>query len=122
MTRLRTRTICVGSVYRDGKLIVGGQLTSHKCLSVQRRGVGMPLQPCQFETEKDMWAGSRTSASQGKRLGMAGLGLVGGKGWLVTRSVAERRPRIAGYEWAMCDVCRLHRPCSRAGAWAEVEG
>jgi len=67
---MRTRTICVGTLYRDGFLARNGQLTSRKCLTLTWRGGVDWCQPCQFTDETQM----RKAVSH--RLSMAGLRLV----------------------------------------------
>jgi len=105
-----TRRICVGTVYRDGHLVQHGQLRSHKCLSVQWRGMTNWCQPWQFGDDRELWA------AVSHRLRLAGLRLV-------ALAVAENK-RV--YEPIVCEVRRLRVPHERVVAlnrmwqeWAE---
>jgi len=106
----RLRRICVGTVYRDGHLVQNGQLRSHKCLSVQWRGMTDWCQPWQFGDDRELWG------AVSHRLRLAGLRLV---------SLAVDNKRA--YEPMVCEVRRLGVPHERVVAlnrmwqeWAEA--
>ena len=67
---MRTRNICIGTVYRDGLLVEYGQLRSRKCLSVNWRGQTSVFQAFQFLDERQLLEAVRG------RLAMAGLRLL----------------------------------------------
>jgi hypothetical protein len=93
---MRTRRICVGTVYRDGFLIRNGSLTSRRCLSIQWRGLEDWCQPCQVDDEVVL------RGVVGHRLALAGLGLV---------DLTLGAGRYASLD---CTVRRLHAPHRRA--------
>ena len=97
---MRTRNLCIGTVYRDGLLVEYGQLRSRKCLSVNWRGQTSVFQAFQFLDERQL-----VEAVRG-RLAMAGLKLL--------QVEFKREPGRGDYEPIRCVVGRLHCPHSRA--------
>jgi hypothetical protein len=95
-----TRRICVGTVYRDGHLVQNGQLRTHKCMSVQWRGMTDWCQPHQAEDMHDLAAIVR------QRLWMAGLRMLN----LALRPVDG----TADYSKIICVVSPGGRGCERA--------
>jgi hypothetical protein len=69
MKQTAERLICVGTVYRGGKYIVAGYLSSEACLSVNWRGQTDWCQPWQFMSERQLTAAVRL------RLSMAALAM-----------------------------------------------
>ena len=97
---MRTRNLCIGTVYRDGLLVEYGQLRTRKCLSVNWRGQTSVFQPFQFFEERQL-----VEAVRG-RLAMAGLKLL--------QVGFKREPGRGDYEPIRCVVGRLYFPHSRA--------
>jgi len=97
---MRTRNLCIGTVYRDGLLVEYGQLRSRKCLSVNWRGQTSVFQAFQFLDERQL-----VEAVRG-RLAMAGLKLL--------QVEIKREAGRGDYEPIRCVVGRLHCPHSRA--------
>jgi hypothetical protein len=97
---MRTRNLCIGTVYRDGLLVEYGQLRSRKCLSVNWRGQTSVFQAFQFLDERQL-----VDAVRG-RLAMAGLRLL--------QVEIKREAGRGDHEPIRCMVGRLYRPHSRA--------
>ena len=100
---MKTRRICIGTVYRNAHLVVRGNLTSTKCLTMTWRGQSDWCQPDQFLDEKELFSIVKY------RLLMAGIGLLE-MGFYRDGSVTD----LAGYNPVYCQVCRLKMPHSRA--------
>ena len=113
---MKTRRICAGTLYREGRLVELGRLSWRKVLTIHWRGIEEWCQPFQCETETQL------VLLVAARLRMAGLALV-------RVEIGERSAESGDYQRIWCEVARLYRPHDRAvrvnrmrQEWQQVEG